>query len=145
MAVDNKVPYGEPGIANFEKESWGNKQNWQYGDTPALTTKTISVTASGADVVIGFLDVLAVDGGAADQAGVAAADRANYIAATAITVVDGTTKDVPVYVQGHFEMNALTWDASYDTDAKKEAAFQGSVSPTIFVSKGNFDSDAIYP
>lgn len=144
MAVDNKVPYGDPGVANFEKESWGNRQNWQYGDTPALTTKTVSFTASGADLTITFLDVLAVDGGAAAQAGATAADRANYIAATTITIPDGETKSVPVYVQGHFEMAALGWDASYDTDAKKEAAFQGSVSPTIFVSKGNFDSDAIH-
>jgi len=145
MAVDKKVPYSEPGIAGFEKESWGNKQNWQFGDTPALTSMTLAVTASGADVVIGFLDVIAVDGGAAAQAGATAADRANYIAATTITVVDGTTKEVPVYVQGHFEMEALNWDDSYTTDAMKKAAFQGSVSPTIFVSKGNFDSDAIYP
>lgn len=144
MAVDNKIPYGEPGIAGFDKESWGNRQNWQYGDTPALTSKSIAVTASGADVTIGFLDVLAADGSAAAQAGATAADKANYIAATAVVVPDGSTVQVPVYVQGHFEMEALNWDASYDTDAKKEAAFQGSLSPTIFVSKGKFDSDAIY-
>ena len=145
MAVDNKVPYSEPGIAGFEKESWGNKQNWQYGDTPALTTMTITVAASGADVVIGFLDVLATDGDAAVYNATAGAATANYIAATPITVLDGTSAEVPVYVQGHFEMAALTWDASYDTDAKKKAAFQSSLSPTIFVSKSKFDSDAIYP
>jgi len=145
MAVDNKVPYSEPGIAGFEKESWGNKQNWQYGDTPALTTQVVQFTASGADLEIGFLDVLATDGGAALQTGATAPDRANYIAAMPITITNGTTASVSVYVTGHFEMNALTWPASYDTDAKKAAAFQGSVSPTIFVSKGKFDSDAIYP
>lgn len=144
MAVDNKVPYSEPGIAGFEKESWGNKQNWQYGDTPALMTTTITVAASGADVVIGFLDVLATDGGAAVYNATPGAATANYIAATPITVTDGTTVEVPVYAMGHFEQEALTWDASYDTDAKKKAAFQGSVSPSIFVSKGKFDSDAIY-
>lgn len=145
MAVDNKVPYGDPGVANFEKESWGNRQNWQYGDTPALTSKTVSFTASGSDLEISFLDVLAVDGGAAAQNGAGAADRANYIAATTITIADGETKSVPVYVQGHFEMEALGWDATYTTDAQKEAAFQGSISPTIFVSKSKHDSDAIYP
>lgn len=144
MAVDNKVPYGDPGIAGFEKESWGNKQNWQYGDTPALTTKTVSFTASGADLTITFLDVLNGAGAKADYNVTPDAGTADYIAATTITIPDGETKSVPVYVQGHFEMEALGWDASYDTDAKKEAAFQGSISPTIFVSKGNFDSDAIY-
>lgn len=145
MAVDNKVPYGEPGIAGFEKESWGNKQAWLYGDTPALVQTTITVAASGADVVIGFLDVLNTTGGAADQAGATPALKANYVAATAITVTDGTTVEVPVYAMGHFEMAALTWDASYTTDAMKKAAFQGSLSPNIFVSKSKFDSDAIYP
>lgn len=145
MAVDNKVPYGEPGVANFAKESWGNKQNWQYSDTPALTTINIAVSASGADVEIDFLDVLNTTGGPAAQAGATAALKANYIAATTITVPDGETKQVPVYVQGHFEMAALNWAASYDTDAKKAAAFQGSVSPTIYISKSAHDSDAIYP
>lgn len=144
MAVDNKVPYGEPGIAGFDKETWGNKQNWQYSDTPALVQTTISVTASGADVVIGFLDVLNSTGGAADQVGATAALRANYIAATAITVPDGATKSVPVYAMGHFEMGALNWPVSYDTDAKKKVAFQGSLSPSIFISKSAHDSDAIY-
>ena len=41
-------------------------------------------------------------------------------------------------------MDALVWDATYDTDAKKAAAFEGSVSPTIFVSKPKHNSDAIY-
>lgn len=145
MAVDKKVPYSEPGAAGFEKESWGNKQNWQYGDTPALTSTTLTVTAAVTDVVVGFLDVIAEDGRAAAQNGVAATDRANYIASAAITIPVGETKEVPVYVQGHFEMAALTWDATYTTDAQKKVAFQGSVSPTILVSKGNFDSDAIYP
>jgi len=144
MAVDNKIPYGEPGLAGFEKESWGNRQAWLYGDTPALTTKTVTFAASGADIVIPFLGVIAADGDPAVYNATPSAATANYVAATAITITDGDTKTVPVYVMGHFEQEALTWDASYDTDAKKQAAFQGSPNPTIFVSKGKFDSDAIY-
>ena len=144
MAVDNKIPYGEPGVAGFAKESWGNRQAWLFGDTPALTTKTVSFTAPGTPLAITFLDVLAEDGAAAAQAGATAPDRANYIAATTITIPATETKQVPVYVAGHFEQEALGWDASYTTDAQKQAAFQGSISPTIFVSKGKFDSDAIY-
>ncbi len=145
MAVDNKVPYSAPGIAGFEKQTWGNRQNWQYGDTPALTTLSISITSGVGGLTIAFLDVLDAAGGPALQAGATAADKANYIAATDITIPASTTVDFPVYVQGHFEMNALNWDASYTTDAMKKAAFQGSLSPTIYVSKGNYDSDAIYP
>ena len=145
MAVDNKVPYSEPGIAGFAKESWGNKQNWQFGDTPALTTQVVQFTASGDDLEIGFLDVLNGAGALADYNATPDAGTADYIAAMPITIADGDTASVSVYVMGHFEMDALTWDSTYDTDAKKAAAFQGSVSPTIFVSKGKFNSDAIYP
>lgn len=144
MAVDNKVPRSEAGIAGFEKESWGNRQEWQFQDTPALVQTTIEVTASGADIEIDFLDVLAASGEAAEQAGATAAARANFIAATTITVADGETATVPVYASGHFTMDALNWDDSFTTDAQKKAAFQGSLSPTLFVSKAVHDSDAIY-
>jgi hypothetical protein len=144
MAVDKKVPYGEPGIAGFEMESWGNRDEWLYGDTPALVSTTITVAASGADVEIAFLDVLATDGDAAVYNATPGAATANYVAATSITIPDGETAEVPVYAMGHFRMEALGWDASYDTDAKKKAAFQGSVSPSIFVSSAPFNSDSIY-
>lgn len=145
MAVDENLPIGTPGIANFESRTYGNEQQHLYSDTPPVVQTTIEVTASGADVEITFLDVLAAGGAAAVQTEAAAADRANFIAATTITVPDGETKTVPVYAAGHFTMDALGWDASYDTDAKKKAAFQGSLSPTIFVSKGKWNSDAVYP
>lgn len=145
MAVDNDIPVGSPGLANFESETWGNVPEHLYSDTPPVAEQTVSFTASGADLTINFLDVLATDGGAAAQDGASAADRANYIAAATIVIPDGETKTVPVYVAGHFNMDALNWASTYDTDAKKAAAFQGSVSPTILVSKSKFNSDAIYP
>ena len=41
-----------------------------------------------------------------------------------------------VYRSGHFNMDALVWPASYDTDAKKLAAFDGAPSPSqILVSR----------
>lgn len=144
MAVDETLPIGTPGIANFESRTYGNEQSHLYSDTPPLVQITMNFTASGADLEINFLDVLALDGSAAVQTGAAAADRANMIAATSITIPDGETKPVPVYVAGHFTMDALNWDASYDTDAKKKAAFKGSQNPTIFVSKAKHNSDAIY-
>lgn len=144
MAVDNDIPVGSPGLANFESETWGNIPEHLFSDTPAVAEQTLEFTASGADLEIGFLDVLAADGGAAAQDGAGAADRANYIAAATITIADGETKSVPVYVAGHFNMQALNWAASYDTDAKKSAAFQGSLSPTILVSKSKHTSGAIY-
>lgn len=145
MAVDNKVPLGNPGIAEFSSETWGNVNELLISDTPAQVTQTITVTASGADVTITLGQVLAADGAAADQAGATAADKACYIGATNIVVADGTSKEVPVYRAGHYDMDALTWDASYDTDAKKKAAFDDAgVSPMIFIGKRKFNSDGLY-
>jgi hypothetical protein len=144
MAVDENIPRGVPGVADYQTRTYGNLQELLYSDTPPLAQVTIDVTATGADLTIGLYSVIATDGTPAVQTEAAAADRANYIAATEITILDGETKSVPVYTAGHFTMDALVWDASYDTDAKKKAAFQGSVSPTILVSKAKHNSDAIY-
>lgn len=46
------------------------------------------------------------------------------------------TMNAPVWYSGCFDMDALVWDDSYDTEAKKLAAFQGSPTPTtILVAK----------
>lgn len=144
MAVDNDIPVGSPGAANYASETWGNIPEHLFSDTPPVAEVTMDFTASGAAVEISFLDVLAADGSAAAETGATAADKANFIAAATITIADGETKSVPVYVAGHFNMQALNWDSTYDTDAKKKAAFQGSLSPTILVSKSKHESGAIY-
>lgn len=145
MAVDNDIPVGSPGLANFESATWGNIPEHLYSDTPPVAEQTVEFTADGDDLEITFLDVLNASGGAAAQAGGTEALQANYIAAATITIPDGETKSVPVYVAGHFNMQALNWPASYTTDAHKKTAFQGSLSPTILVSKSKHTSDAIYP
>lgn len=43
---------------------------------------------------------------------------------------DGTG---PVWYSGAFNMNALVWDASFATDAEKEAAFRGAPTPTTII------------
>lgn len=144
MAVDSKVPQGNPGIASFASESWGNEPHPFLSDTPPPVTQTVSITASGADIEITYLDVLNGAGALADYNATPDAGTADYIAAATITVPDGETKEVPVYRAGHFDMDALTWDSSYDTDAKKKAAFEGSASPTIFIGKNPHSSDDIY-
>lgn len=48
----------------------------------------------------------------------------------------GGAEDAQVYRTGNFNPDRLIWDVSYDTDAKKAAAFEGAPSPTlIFVTK----------
>ena len=143
MAVDTKIPYGEPGVASFASESFGNNPEPFFGDTP-VTTTNITITASGADIDLGLYSVLNLAGTAlADYAATRDAGCANYILAEPIFIADGDSMTVPVYRTGYFDQDALTWDASYDTDAKKKAAFEGSVSPGIFIGKKAFGSDSI--
>lgn len=67
------------------------------------------------------------------------------ILAQPLVLADEETATVAVYRTGHWNMDALTWGASYDTDAKKKAAFDGTTSPTIRIGKLAFNSDSIYP
>lgn len=143
MAVDTKIPLGKPGVAELQTETFGGPKELRYGDS-ALVTTTIDITASGADINLGLGAVIAKSGVAAVYNATPSAATANYILAEPIFIADGDSMTVPVYREGHFNMDALTWDASYDTDAKKKAAFEGSVSPTIYVSKPKFNEDAIY-
>lgn len=145
MAVDTKIPLGSPGVASFGSETFGGPDELRFGEG-ALTTTEISLTAAGVAVSLGLGAVIDGNGGGilANQAGAAAADRANYVLAEPIEIAVGDTMVVPVYREGHFNMAALTWAASYTTDAQKAVAFEGSLSPTIFVSKPKHNADAIY-
>lgn len=56
----------------------------------------------------------------------------------------GVTTTTDILRQGCFNPDALVWDASFDTDAKKKVAFEGSPSPTnIVLRKNNFGP--VYP
>jgi len=57
---------------------------------------------------------------------------------TAAVVAGATAKNVSIFRDGVFNMDALIWDSSYDTDAKKKAAFE-------YAGKGIFIKKAAYP
>lgn len=51
----------------------------------------------------------------------------------AVTGASGVKKGIPIYRAGCFNPDQLVWDASFDTDAKKFAAFEGSPTPTNII------------
>lgn len=65
------------------------------------------------------------------------------ILAAPVVLADGDSMSVPIYRDGHWNMDALNWHASYNTDASKKVAFEGSRSPGILVSKKKFSDDTI--
>lgn len=143
MAVDSTIGPGKPGVASFASETFGGPAEPRFGDQEAVVTE-ISITASGAAIDLPLYSVINGTGVLADWNAIPDAGTADYILAEPILIADGDTMVVPVYRSGHWNMDALNWDASYDTDAKKAAAFEGSVSPTIFVSKPAHNADSIY-
>lgn len=144
MAVETNIGPGKPGVASLSSETFGGPSEPRFGDQEAVVTEIV-ITASGA-VDLPIYSVIDANniGGLADQAGATAADRANYILAEPVVMADTDVMTVAVYRSGHWNMDALNWDASYTTDAQKAAAFEGSVSPTIFVSKPEHNADSIY-
>lgn len=66
------------------------------------------------------------------------------ILAAPVRTTGTATMVLPVYREGHWDMDALVWDASFATDEMKRRAFEGGRSPNIFISKGKFNDDAIY-
>lgn len=138
MAVDKNIPIGEPGVASFASETWGQAEP-RFGEGVPTTT-TMTVTASGADIDLPLYSVLGSDGLLHDEA----VGEPVGILAEPIFIADGDTMTFPIYREGHWNMDALNWHASYSTDALKKAAFEGSTSPNIFISKATHNSDAIY-
>jgi hypothetical protein len=135
MAV-TKIPFGAPGVASFQEDSFG-QQEVRSGDTP-VTTTTEKVGASTT------LAIYSVVGRAANAAG------GNLVLATAtgspaikpvgiltapVATGAGVTTTVDVYRSGMFNPDALVWDTSFNTDLLKFAAFEGSVSPDIFLQR----------
>lgn len=128
---------GTPGVAMAGSEVVLSADEPRFGDGAAQTT----ICNVGASVDLPIYSVISYDGTTIALA-TNVADVSNaygILAAPVLTGVGGATT-VPVYRTGHFEMGALNWDASFDTDAKKAAAFEGGKSPTILVSKAAFDS-----
>lgn len=128
------IPYGSEGVAAFEKTDSFSQLELFANANPVPLTKDFPVAAStdlakGSVVgVNGSGDlVLAVLGGASPIAPIG-------VLAVGVTTGVGVTTRAPVYMSGSFNRDSLVYDASYNTDAKKEAAFNGAATPTnIFI------------
>lgn len=60
-----------------------------------------------------------------------------------VSLLNGQSMSVSFYREGHWDMDALNWHASYATDHSKKTAFEGSLSPNIFISKKKFNNNQI--
>lgn len=103
------------------------------GDLPRVTTQDHTMAASTA---IGELVVVGLDASAQlvpavwDATYASGGVRPIGVAVIAKTSGSGQNPGLPVYRTGCFNVDALVWPASFDTDAKKFAAFEGAQTPT---------------
>jgi hypothetical protein len=128
------IPYDDAGMAAIQTEDFGRVPLWA-GEAPIVTTPEVVADATVASADLPAFSVVGRDANgklvmakyATDETAIAP------IGVTCSPVLTGATaKNVAVYRGGFFNMAALNWDASFDTDAKKRLAFEAS-APGIFV------------
>lgn len=135
-------PYADPGRAAFQELDTYLQNYLLAGSHPELAPAYSFPVALDADY-----DQFTVVGLNADRELVPAvvdtvtpANSIQAIGVLAHAVSRGSTGapavNGQVWYSGCFNQDALVWDASFDTDAKKQAAFHGAPTPTnIIVAK----------
>lgn len=100
------------------------------GDIPAIFNEDMTVAASS---TIAAYTVVGLNGGGEIVPAVSGTTQA--IGITFYDVVTGASpaEGVPIYRGGVFNPAMLNWPASYNTDAKKLAAFRNAPAPTQIV------------
>jgi hypothetical protein len=145
MAQDNVIPLGKPGIASFESESWGNTDELLFGDTPPVATQVATVLAgANIDWPLGTVINIAANGTVTQAAVTTGVSNANAITASPVLLANGQSMSIPIYKAGHFRQQALTFAATFTTDALKQNAFTGSTAPMILISKAKY-AEADFP
>lgn len=123
------IPFGNPGQAGSSTEDF-TQFDLLLSDTPTFFTEDMTLAASQD---IALYEVVGVDGSGNIIPAVEGTTAAIGIAAGAITSGAGENPTIQVIRGGHFNADALVWDASYNTDALQIAAFRGATTPTQIV------------
>ena len=126
---DINIPYAQPGVASFEMSDDYVNEQLLMGSHPIQ-----SPAASGeAGAAIAVRQVVGFSAGkvvpATWNADPALAVAPVGIAATASDGL-GTNPRVLYWYAGHYNIDLLVFDATFNTDAKKLAAFNGAPTPT---------------
>ena len=136
------IPHGDPGLAAGVTQETFNQYPVFLSNSPPPITHEVTIVGAAANTDNKTFDYLAVvkvdtDGKVvdlADNVSGAHADGAVAIMAGKFVQGESTMTQVgpdvkaSVYIQGHFNIDMLGFDATtFDTDAKKLAAFYGEL------------------
>lgn len=131
--MTKQIPHGDPGVASFDSDAY-SQVTLVMSDTPAMVTQPKAVASATATATLPIYSVVGFNGSGEIVPAVHGTTQAVGITASAIT--EGTAK-AQIIRQGHLNINAMDWPASYDTEAKKLAAFEGADTPTNIVADQN--------
>ena len=119
--ADVTAPYGQPGVAAFELTDDYLNTVLLRGSHPILSP-AVSLPVG---VAFSRFQVVGLDA----NGNLAPANAT--IKAIGVAYTAGVVGERGLYwYAGHFNSDMLVWDASFNTPAKKAAAFQGSPTPT---------------
>ena len=127
--ADTEIKRGDPGVASFETESFGQVEVI-LSDTPTYFDMAM---VSAASQSLEIYTVVGVNGSGEIIPAVSGTTEAIGVTASKIEAGVGENPSVPIIRGGHLNANALVWDASYNTDALKKAAFDAAPQPTQIV------------
>jgi hypothetical protein len=118
------IPYSDNGRAGIESQDYAPSQLFS-GDFDVVTES--EPISGAANIAFGTVLARQADGTVAISVLGDTRPLVGVAAAKFVTgVVGATVNRVPVFKSGIFNPDALTWDASYNTDEKKRLAFEGA-------------------
>jgi hypothetical protein len=131
-----RIPYGAPGVAAYQSGDMPSQVELLIGDIPAYGA-SVDLNV-GANANFPIYSVVGETGGVMALAKADGSVKAIGVLAVPVVTGAGQTTSARVNTSGHLNMNALNWDASFDTDAKKVAAFPIGTS-NILIGKNPYD------
>lgn len=123
------IPFTTPNLAGSSTEDF-TQFDFLLSDTPVFFTEDFEVAASQN---LAVYQVVGVDGNGRIIPAVLGTTAAIGITTAPIVTGVGQNPKLQIIRGGHFNGDMLVWDATYDTDAKKIAAFHGAETPTNIV------------
>lgn len=130
----NDIPLGAPGLASGIDTEDYTQHALLLSTSPPLITESFTLKKTADAAVTHKLGtVMALDATGAIHQAADSTNRtddgcARVVLAGQYTQPASTGADIQcqAYIQGHFNIDALTWNAAFNTDAKKLAAFDSN-------------------
>ena len=126
------IPFNQPGLAGgVDTEEFKNYE-FLLSNSPPLITQEVVMVGAAAETVFKLGSVVKMNttgqiSGLADNVLGTHADGAVGVLAGEFKQPASGTIKVSLYIQGHFNVDALVWDSAFDDDTKKLNAFNGTL------------------